>query len=137
MKQIIRSNRFEITFDKSFEEVISNCASVHRQGQPGTWITADMKKAYIELHRQGYAHSVEVWQDKKLVGGLYGVAINHVFCGESMFSTASNASKMALIALCRDMNFRMIDCQMHTPHLESLGGEYISREKYLEILSES
>lgn len=137
MKQLIRSKRFEITFDQCFDEVISNCASIHRPGQPGTWITADMRKAYIELHRQGYAHSVEVWQDKKLVGGLYGVAINHVFCGESMFSTVSNASKFALIALCRDMNFRMIDCQMHTPHLESLGGEFISREKYLEILSES
>ena len=137
MKHVIRSKRFEITFDQCFDEVISKCASVHRPGQPGTWITADMRKAYIELHRQGYAHSIEVWQDKKLVGGLYGVAMNHVFCGESMFSTVSNASKLALIALCRDMNFTMIDCQMHTPHLESLGGEYISREKYLEILSES
>ncbi|HUH33887.1 MAG TPA: leucyl/phenylalanyl-tRNA--protein transferase [Daejeonella sp.] len=137
MKQVIRSNRFQLTYDQNFREVIDACAAVHRAGQPGTWITADMKAAYTKLHDQGYAHSIEVWQGTTLVGGLYGVIINHVFCGESMFSKASNASKFALIALCRNFDFRMIDCQMHTPHLESLGAEFISREQYIEVLSET
>lgn len=137
MKQVIRSKRFELTYNQNFREVIDSCAAAHRVGQPGTWITADMKAAYTKLHDQGYAHSIEVWQDKTLVGGLYGVIINHVFCGESMFSKVSNASKFALIALCRNFDFRMIDCQMHTPHLESLGAEFISREQYIEVLSET
>jgi leucyl/phenylalanyl-tRNA--protein transferase len=134
MKQVIRSNRFEVTFDQCFERVINACAAIHRPGQPGTWITAGMRAAYIKLHQQGYAHSIEVWQEKELVGGLYGVTINQVFCGESMFSRVSNASKLALISLCRSPHFRMIDCQMHTPHLESMGAEYISRDEYLDIL---
>lgn len=136
MKQLIRKEHFKFTFNQNFEEVINECAAIHRPGQPGTWITADMRAAYTTLHKQGFAHSVEVWQDERLVGGLYGVSINHVFCGESMFSKVSNASKFALIALCRSANFRMIDCQMHTPHLESLGAEFISRERYLELLAE-
>ena len=136
MKQVIRKQPFKITSNQNFEEVIHACAVVHRPDQPGTWITADMRAAYIELHKQGFAHSVEVWQDESLVGGLYGVSINQVFCGESMFSKVNNASKLALISLCRNGSFRMIDCQMHTPHLESLGAEYISRERYLEILAE-
>lgn len=136
MKQVIRSNRFEVTFNECFERVINACAAIHRPGQPGTWITAGMRAAYVKLHQQGYAHSIEVWQDKDLVGGLYGVTINQVFCGESMFSKVSNASKLALITLCRSLDFRMIDCQMHTPHLESMGAEYISREEYLEVLSQ-
>lgn len=136
MKQLIRKEHFKITFNQNFEEVINACAASHRPGQPGTWITADMRAAYITLHERGFAHSVEVWQDKLLAGGLYGVSINHVFCGESMFSRVSNASKFALIALCHNANFRMIDCQMHTPHLESLGAEFISRERYMEILAE-
>ena len=135
MKQVIRSNRFQVTFNQCFERVINACAAIHRPGQPGTWITAGMRAAYLNLHQQGYAHSIEVWQDKDLVGGLYGVTINHVFCGESMFSQVSNASKLALITLARSLDFRMIDCQMHTPHLESMGAEYISREQYLEVLS--
>lgn len=135
MRQVIRSNRLEITLDQSFADVIHACSAIPRPGQPGTWITANMKAAYIDLHQKGYAHSIEVWQDKTLVGGLYGVIINHVFCGESMFSRVSNASKFALIALCRNFNFRLIDCQMHTPHLESLGAEFISREQYMKMLS--
>ena len=137
MKQVIRSNRFILTYNQNFRKVIDGCAAANRSGQPGTWITADMQAAYAELHEQGYAHSIEVWQDKKLVGGLYGVIINHVFCGESMFSRVSNASKFALVALCRNFNFRLIDCQMHTPHLGSLGAEFISREQYMEVLSET
>ena len=135
MQQLIRRRQFSVTSDQSFEEVITACSEIYRPGQPGTWITADMIKAYIRLHEMGFAHSLEVWEKGKLVGGLYGVIINKVFCGESMFSRVSNASKMALVALCRNASFRMIDCQMHTPHLESMGAEYISREKYLEILS--
>lgn len=135
MKQVIRGGRFQVTVNQCFKEVINSCSAIHRPGQPGTWITAGMRAAYLELHLQGYAHSIEVWQDQNLVGGLYGVAVNHVFCGESMFSEVSNASKLALITLCRNMDFRMIDCQMHTPHLESMGAEYISREQYLDFLA--
>ena len=134
MKQVLRSNRFQITFDQNFEQVINSCAAIHRPGQPGTWITEDMRSAYIDLHKKGFAHSIEVWQGDELAGGLYGITMNRVFCGESMFSKVSNASKMALAILCSQLNYRMIDCQMHTPHLESLGAEYIPREKYLEIL---
>jgi leucyl/phenylalanyl-tRNA---protein transferase len=134
MKQVIRRRQFTVTSDRNFEEVIAACSEINRPGQPGTWITAEMKKAYIRLHEMGFAHSVEVWEKGNLVGGLYGVTINHVFCGESMFSRVSNASKMALITLCRNASFRMIDCQMPTPHLESMGAEYITRDKYLEIL---
>jgi leucyl/phenylalanyl-tRNA---protein transferase len=134
MKQVIRSNRLKVTYNECFERVINACAAIHRPGQPGTWITAGMRAAYVKLHQQGYAHSIEVWRNENLVGGLYGVTINQVFCGESMFSEVSNASKLALITLCRSLNFRMIDCQMHTPHLESMGAEYISREEYLDIL---
>jgi len=134
MKQLIRSKRFRITFDQNFEEVINACAAIHRPGQPGTWITGNMRRAYIDLHRKGFAHSIEVWQNDHLVGGLYGVTVNQVFCGESMFSKVSNASKLALVTLCNNLDFKMIDCQMHTPHLESLGAEYISREAYLGIL---
>ena len=136
MRQVINRRQFKVTSDQNFEEVISACSEINREGQPGTWITADMKRAYIRLHEMGFAHSLEVWEKGNLVGGLYGVTINRVFCGESMFSKVSNASKMALITLCRHGNFRMIDCQMHTPHLESMGAEYITREKYLEILLE-
>ncbi|HEY1007594.1 MAG TPA: leucyl/phenylalanyl-tRNA--protein transferase, partial [Sphingobacteriaceae bacterium] len=104
-------------------------------GQDGTWITSDMKEAYTRLHRLGAAHSVEVWKDGELIGGLYGVMINRVFCGESMFSRVSNASKAALIWLCGRENVRMVDCQFHTTHLESMGGRFISRAEYLDILS--
>ena len=137
MKQVIRSKRFKLTYNQNFREVIDACASAHRTGQPGTWITEDMKAAYTKLHKQGYAHSIEVWHDETMVGGLYGVIINHVFCGESMFSKVSNASKFALIALCRNFDFHMIDCQMYTAHLESMGAEFISREQYLEVLSQT
>ncbi|NEU10381.1 leucyl/phenylalanyl-tRNA--protein transferase [Flavihumibacter sp. R14] len=135
MKQLMRRGEFEITSDQNFEEVIAACSEIERAEQPGTWITDDMRMAYIRLHRMGFAHSLEVWQKEKLVGGLYGVIINRVFCGESMFSKVSNASKAALVSLCTNFDFQMIDCQMHTPHLESMGAEYITREKYLELLS--
>ena len=127
--------KFNITYNESFDDVIEACASVRRQGEKGTWITSEMKTAYSSLHKLGYAHSVEVWENDTLVGGLYGVVINHVFCGESMFSKVSNASKAALIWLCRNKDFMMIDCQVHTDHLESLGAELISRQKYHTYLN--
>jgi leucyl/phenylalanyl-tRNA--protein transferase len=134
MKQVLRSNKFSITIDQCFDKVISACSSVDREGQDGTWITAEMKAAYIKLHDLGYAHSVEVWQQDDLVGGLYGVQIGAVFCGESMFSLVSNASKIALIHLCESGQYQLIDCQVHTLHLESMGARMISRGEYLAAL---
>ena len=133
-KQVLRANRFRVTYDQCFAEVISACSTANRKDQPGTWITDDMKNAYICLHKEGNAHSVEVWEDEKLVGGLYGVAVGNVFCGESMFSKVSNASKVALINLCNTGNYKLIDCQVYTRHLESMGARMISREEYLRIL---
>ncbi len=133
MRQVLRSEKFEITTDQAFEQVIAACAAMPRKDQDGTWITNDMQQAYIDLHKKGFAHAVEVWQQSELVGGLYGVQINNVFCGESMFSHVSNASKAALIHLCRS-GYKMVDCQLHTPHLESMGARKISRDEYLSIL---
>ena len=135
MVKVIKSGRFHITFDLAFKEVIEDCATVSRQGDKGTWITQEMKNAYTDLHGLGYAHSVEVWENDVLVGGLYGVVVNNVFCGESMFSKVSNASKVALIWLCHNFSFLMIDCQVYTKHLESLGAELISRSEYLLFLN--
>ena len=135
MVKVIKSGRFHITFDLAFKKVIEDCATVSRQGDKGTWITQEMKNAYIDLHGLGYAHSVEVWENDVLVGGLYGVVANNVFCGESMFSKVSNASKVALIWLCHNFGFLMIDCQVYTKHLESLGAELISRSEYLLFLN--
>ena len=135
MVKVIKGGRFHITFDLAFMEVIEDCATISRQGDKGTWITQEMKNAYIDLHGLGYAHSVEVWENDALVGGLYGVVVNNVFCGESMFSKVSNASKVALIWLCHNFGFLMIDCQVYTKHLESLGAELISRSEYLLFLN--
>lgn len=137
MQKILRSGNFKITWDQAFAEVINACANSNRKGQHGTWITDSMKSAYIKLFELGYAHSVEVWENDFLVGGLYGVQINHVFCGESMFTRVSNASKVALIHLCRSFNFKLIDCQVYTSHLQSLGAEFISLEDYLVCLNKN
>lgn len=134
MEQVFKRNVFTITIDRDFKSVIMHCANVPRKDQDGTWITNDMQQAYINLHEKGIAHSVEVWNADKLAGGLYGLRINNVFCGESMFSNEPNASKAALVWLCRHMDFKLIDCQLPNPHLMSMGAEMISREKYLEIL---
>lgn len=134
MRKLMKTGKFQITFDQAFPEVIRFCANIPREDQPGTWITADMQAAYINLFQLGYAHSVEVWENDLLVGGLYGLHINHVFCGESMFSTVSNASKAALIYLCQIKDYSLIDCQVYTSHLESLGAEFISRSRYLDYL---
>jgi leucyl/phenylalanyl-tRNA--protein transferase len=134
MRRIIKQEKFNITFNQNFNQVIEICSAIKRKGQNGTWITNKMKTAYINLHKEGHAHSVEVWENDKLVGGLYGVAINKVFCGESMFTLVPNASKLALIQLVKRDVFKMIDCQVHTNHLESLGAKMIPRGEYLSIL---
>ena len=135
MRKLLKSGKFEITFDAAFPEVIRACASISREDQLGTWITNDMQNAYIKLFELGFAHSVEVWENKQLVGGLYGIEINSVFCGESMFSKVSNASKAALISLCQNRNYKLIDCQIHSDHLESLGAEFINMNQFRAYLS--
>lgn len=134
MKQVLRSGKFVITQNQCFADVMEACSAVERPGQDGTWITAEMKTAYYNLHKLGYAHSVEVWEQDNLVGGFYGVQIGRVFCGESMFSKASNASKAALIWLCQSGVYELIDCQVHTEHLESMGARMIPREEYMNML---
>lgn len=134
MRKVLQSAAFEVTEDRAFESVIRNCADKPREGQDGTWITNEMQQAYIKLHKNEIAHSVEVWQNGRLVGGLYGVKMGHVFCGESMFSEVSNASKIALIHLAQTMGYQLIDCQLPNEHLMSLGAEMISREDYEQIL---
>lgn len=139
MKQLFKKRAFSVTLDKAFEKVITNCQKIKREGQYGTWITPEMKNAYIELHQLGYAHSVEVWQENKLVGGLYGIGLGSIFFGESMFSKVSNASKYGFITLCKILeknNFELIDCQVHTEHLESLGAEFIPRQQFVQIVGE-
>jgi leucyl/phenylalanyl-tRNA--protein transferase len=134
MKKVLSGNEFVITFDQAFEEVISNCAKVGRKDQPGTWITEEMQEAYIGLYLKGYASSVEVWKNNELVGGLYGVVMDNVFCGESMFSLVSNTSKVALITLCKSNRFTLIDCQLPNDHLLSMGAVMIERSAYVQYL---
>jgi leucyl/phenylalanyl-tRNA--protein transferase len=134
MRKIINKNDFTITENKAFEEVIFNCKSICRNDGFGTWITDDMEKAYINLFNKGIAKSIEVWYDKELVGGLYGLEINGIFCGESMFSKMSNTSKLAFIYLVKNKDYKLIDCQVYNSHLSSLGAKEISRDSFLEIL---
>lgn len=141
LRKTLKSEKFRITFNQNFAEVIKYCATVPRKGEAGTWITEDMQNAYIALHEAGHAISVEVWEDEKLVGGLYGVDLpaKKVFCGESMFSLISDASKVAFYHLseyAKAKNYKLIDCQIYNSHLESLGAEKISRETFLEIVSQ-
>ena len=137
MRKVMRESTYRISKNEAFELVMQECASVARKNQEGTWITRDMKTAYSELHRRGFVHSYEVWEGSKLVGGLYGIDLGHVFCGESMFTKATNASKLALVQLADDLckkNYQLIDCQLYTRHLESLGAVEIPREEFIEIL---
>ena len=135
MKQVMRNADFVITVNKDFKRVIEACAKVKREGQSSTWITNSMIDAYYQLHEKGYAKSVEVWLDSLLVAGLYGVDLGDgVFCGESMFSTISNASKAGFISFVQNSNYKLIDCQVYTSHLESLGAEDISRNEFLSYL---
>lgn len=135
MRQLLRSDQFTVTVDHAFNQVISACATHPRAGQDGTWITNEMQDAYIRLHALGHAHSAETWRGDTLVGGLYGVAVGEVFCGESMFSKESNASKTALITLCQSNAYRLIDCQVYTDHLASLGARMITRGAYMGFLT--
>lgn len=137
MRNILNRNSFTITFNQNFRDVISHCQQVKRDGQNGTWITNDMIEAYCKLNEMGIAKSVEVWQNGELVGGLYGIDLQTIFCGESMFSLVSNASKVAFIALgkqLKEKNYKLLDCQVYNPHLESLGCREIKREEFMEIL---
>ncbi len=138
MQQLIRKDKFQITFNTCFSKVISNCKTINRKDQQGTWITAEMQQAYIKLHELGKAKSVEVWLDDELVGGLYGIDLgNDVFCGESMFSKVSNTSKVAFIYLVEKLkkeNYKLLDCQVYNMHLASLGAEEISRTEFLKYL---
>ncbi|PKQ44654.1 leucyl/phenylalanyl-tRNA--protein transferase [Confluentibacter flavum] len=137
MKQLLRNNDFTVTVNQAFKEVMTACSKVKRHGQGDTWITDRMIEAYVKLHELGYAKSVEVWKDNELVGGLYGVDLNNgVFCGESMFSKASNVSKVAFITFIKSTNYKLIDCQLYTNHLESLGAEEIPRDIFLDFLNE-
>ncbi len=136
MRQVLNSGRFIVTMDTCFADVIEACSIIERKDQDGTWINDDMKQAYIKLHNEGHAHSVEVWQKEELVGGFYGVKVNSVFCGESMFSRVSNASKTALIWLCQSGLYQLIDCQLHTAHLENMGARMIGREEFNGLLQE-
>ncbi len=134
MKRILKSGAFQITFNEEFRGVIDHCKKIVRKGQTGTWITEEMKQAYIHLHELGYAKSIEVWQNHELVGGMYGVDLGTVFCGESMFSKVSNASKVALITFVENFQQkggRVMDCQVFNSHLASMGAEEISREDFL------
>lgn len=135
MAKVIASPLFTLTFNTAFGDVIEQCAAVTRVDQDGTWIVADMKTAYQELHQLGFAHSIEVWQGGVLVGGLYGVLIGKVFCGESMFSHVSNASKAALIYLCRSFDLELIDCQIYSDHLASLGAKCIDAKEFYAKLT--
>lgn len=139
LEKTINGNTFKITFNSCFSEVISNCSNIKREGQSGTWITQNMKDAYIELYNKGHALSVEVWIGDDLVGGLYGIDLPKckIFCGESMFSKKKDASKVGLYYLVNKLkskNYILIDCQMYTKHLSSLGAEEISRNEFLKYL---
>jgi leucyl/phenylalanyl-tRNA--protein transferase len=140
LARTIRQNIFEVTFDTAFKEVITNCAQVRTQSGEGTWIDESMQQAYCKLHEIGYGHSVECWQDGKLVGGLYGIAIGSIFFGESMFSLVSNSSKVAVTTLVEHLKkkkFDLIDCQIGTPHLQSLGAREITGAEFNELLAKA
>ncbi len=138
LEKILKRGIFSLTFDRAFSRVMNGCA-LPRPGQEGTWITAAMRDAYIALHRLGYAHSLEAWQDGKLAGGVYGISLGRCFFAESMFHVRDNASKVALAALVAalgKMDFAFIDCQIHSPHLAGWGARSITRRRYLQLLRE-
>jgi len=137
LRKVLRKEQFEIRFDTAFQEVIKSCANVRTKQGEGTWIIPEMQQAYTELHQEGFAHSVESWLDGNLVGGLYGISMGQCFFGESMFSTMNDSSKVALVALAdfsQRVGIKLIDCQMTTPHLLSLGAREIKRAVFLKLL---
>lgn len=136
MKQVLKKKEYDFTINKDFEQVINNCKTITRKGQEGTWITDEVKKAYTLLHKKGFAHSAEAWKDGKLVGGLYGIRLGKIFFGESMFSNESNASKFGFIKYIeylKSEGVELIDCQVYTGHLESLGARMISRKAFVNL----
>lgn len=138
LRQKVNKGEFEVKFDTNFNSVIQSCSRVKREGQAGTWITDEMIMVYNQLHKMGFAHSVETYYDEELVGGLYGLSLGKVFCGESMFHKVSDASKVAfyfLVDKLKGLDYTLIDAQVPTNHLKSLGGEEIPRNKFLEILA--
>ncbi len=139
MRPLLNQNKFQVTFNQEFEKVMENCGNVDRKGQDGTWITQEIKENYLKLHHEGIAFSTEVWDKTELVGGLYGIYLRDkkIFCGESMFAKASNASKFGFIKLVEKLKeeaVKLIDCQVYTSHLESMGAGEIPREEFLEYL---
>ena len=137
IRNLLNQNKFRITFNQNFSDVIAGCQQVERIGQDGTWISEDIIESYTKLHEMGIAKSVEVWENDALVGGLYGMDLGHVFCGESMFSTVPNASKIAFVTLIKylkENNYKLLDCQVHNGHLEKLGAIEISRAAFMKIL---
>jgi leucyl/phenylalanyl-tRNA--protein transferase len=137
MQRTMHSGGFSISRNQQFAKVIESCARLPRNGQHGTWITPEMQKAYLELHRMGIAISYETWMDNNLVGGLYGIDLGHVFCGESMFHTETDASKFAFVHLVQDLRasgYKCIDCQVYNPHLASLGARELPRGEFLGYL---
>ena len=138
LRKVLRQQSFRVSADTCFDTVIDQCAQPRRYGG-GTWITEEMREAYGQLHLLGYAHSIEVWKNDQLVGGLYGVALGRVFFGESMFSLASNASKVALVYLCGQLQrwgYQLIDCQVESPHLTTLGAVTVARGDFQNLLNE-
>lgn len=137
MKQFIKKEKYRCTMNTAFDQVITACQQIPRKEQEGTWLFDSLKETMITLHNQGYAHSVEVWEGEELVGGLYGISIGKVFCGESMFANKSNTSKLALIYLCKvlaDLDFTLIDCQQETDHLVSMGAELMGGGTFLDMI---
>jgi leucyl/phenylalanyl-tRNA---protein transferase len=137
MRTLLNQNSFEVTINKAFCSVIKNCKTVPRKDQDGTWITEDVQQAYISLHRSGYAHSAEAWRNGELVGGLYGIRMGKIFFGESMFSKESNASKYVFIKYVEQLKsegVELIDCQVYTDHLKSLGARLIPRKQFIELV---
>lgn len=140
MHSYFNQNKFQVTYNQDFEKVINMCRTTIRHGQKGTWIDDKIVQAYTNLHEMGYAVSVEVWDKNQLVGGLYGIAIGNAFFGESMFSHANNASKFGMITLARKLEkdgYKVIDCQQPNPHLEKMGGEFITGQQFQNILAEN
>jgi leucyl/phenylalanyl-tRNA--protein transferase len=137
MQKVLKKGLFEFKINTAFEKVISACAAVPRQGQDGTWITPEMKEVYVRLHHTGFAHSAETWLDGELVGGMYGIRMGRVFFGESMFSKVTNASKFAFIRYVQQLaaeGTALVDCQVHTSHVESLGARLIPRQNFISLL---
>lgn len=140
MKTVLQNGKYRFTVNRAFAQVIQHCKTISRPGQDGTWISPAMQQAYITLHELGYGHSAETWQDGELIGGLYGIRLGNIFFGESMFSLKPNASKFAFTNYVRQLqkeNVQLIDCQLHTHHLESLGARMIPRQQFIDMLVRS